>query len=66
MIVYDMATKVLDTVISSAQHRWPNLWHYICYFVQLGEVFTVEENKHIHTHIHTHTPYQRILPQLII
>ena len=55
MIVYDVATKVLDTVISSAQHGWPNLWHYICCFVQLGEAFTVEENKHMHTHTHIHT-----------
>ena len=46
MIVYDVATKVLDNVIFSAQHRWPNLWHYICCFVQSGEAFTVEGNTH--------------------
>ena len=45
MIVYDVATKVLDTAISSAQHRSSDLWHYIC-FVQSGEAFTVEGNTH--------------------
>ena len=49
MIVYNMAVKVLDTVIYSAQHRWPDLWHYIYCFVQSGEAFTVERNTHTHT-----------------
>ena len=50
MIVYDVATKLLDTRdISSARHRWPDLWHYIYCFVQLGEAFMVEGNKHKHT-----------------
>ena len=34
--------------ISSAQHRWPDLWHYIYCFVCSGETFTVKE-------INTHT-----------
>ena len=45
--------------ISSAWHSWPELWHYICCFVQSREAFTVKGNKHIlaqtHTHTHTHT-----------
>ena len=41
MIVYDVAVKVLDTVISSAQHCQPDLWHYIHCFVSVG--------RHIHT-----------------
>ena len=55
MIVYDVATNVLDTVISSAQHRWLDLWHYIYCFVQSKEAFTVEGNKHTHAQTHTHT-----------
>ena len=39
----------------SAQHRWLDLWHYIYCFVQLGEAFTVEGNKHTHACTHTHT-----------
>ena len=46
LIVYDVAMKVLDTIISSAQHRWPNLWHYIYCFIQSGEAFAVEGNKY--------------------
>ena len=41
--------------ISSVQHRWPDLCHYIYCFVQSGKVFTVKGNIHTHTHIHTHT-----------
>ena len=56
MIVYDVGMKVLDTgSFCSAQHRWPDLWDYIYFFIQSGEAFTVEGNKHIHTHTHTHT-----------
>ena len=62
MIVYDVATKVLDKeMISSGQHHWPDLWHYFYCIVQSGEAFTVKWNKHIHTcthartHTHTHT-----------
>ena len=40
--------------IFSAYHRWPKLWHYIC-FVQSEEGFTVRKSKHTHTHTHTHT-----------
>ena len=50
MIVYDVPTKLLDTRdISSAQHRWHDLWHYIYCFVQSGEAFMVERKKHTHT-----------------
>ena len=68
MIVYDVATKVLDRVISSAQHRWPDIWHYIC-FVQ-SEAFTVKGNTHTHAHAHartharTHAHTQRAEQQL--
>ena len=51
MIIYDVATKFLDTLnISSAQHRLPDLWYDIYYFVQLGEVFTIKGNKNTDTH----------------
>ena len=49
MIAYDVMMKVLDTVISSAQHRWPDLRHYIVLF-ESGEASTVAGNKHTHTH----------------
>ena len=52
MIAYDVAMKVLDRLISSAQHRWPDLWHYIC-FIQ-SDAFMVKRNTHTHTHTHTH------------
>ena len=42
-------------VISSAQHRWPDLWYNIYCFVQSRETFTVEGNTHTHAHAHTHT-----------
>ena len=48
MIVYDVATMVLDTEIFP-QHTIADL-HYICCFVQSGETFTVKGNKHTHTH----------------
>ena len=38
-------------IFSSAQHRWPDLWHYICCF---SSAFTVERNTHTHTHTHIH------------
>ena len=40
--------------ISSAQHRWYDLWHYIYCVVQSRENFTVEK---INTHTHTRSPY---------
>ena len=40
MTVYDVATKALDTVISSGQHHWPDFWDYIVLF-QLVEAFPV-------------------------
>ena len=56
MIVYDVATKVFHTRnICSAQHRWPDLWHYIYCFVPSGEAFTVKVNKRTHPPTHTHT-----------
>ena len=47
--------------ISSVQHRWPDLCHYIYCFVQSGKVFTVKGNKHTHarTHARTHTYARR-------
>ena len=51
MIIYNVAKKVLDAInISSAQHRWPDLWYYNYYFVQLGEAFTIKGNKYTDTH----------------
>ena len=53
-----MAAKVLDTKCnSSAQHCWPDLWHYIHCFVQSWQAFMVERNKHTHarTHARKHT-----------
>ena len=51
MIIYDVATNVLDRInISSAQHRWHDLWHYIYCFVQLGEAFTIKAKKTTDTH----------------
>ena len=55
MIAYDVATKILDTNISSTQHHWPDLWYYIYCFAQSGEAFMVKGNKHTHTHTHIHT-----------
>ena len=56
MIVFDVATKVLDTEIFP-QHTIAdlNLWHYIHCFVQSEKVFTMKENKHTHARTHTHT-----------
>ena len=49
MIVYDVATKELDSEIFP-QHIITdlNLWHYIYCFVQSGKAFTVKGNKHTH------------------
>ena len=47
MIVYDVATKKLDTN-SFPQHTIADLISGI--IVQSGEAFTVEGNKHTHTH----------------
>ena len=60
MIVYDVATEVLETEIFSKHSITDlNLWHYIYCFVQSGKAFTVKGNKHTrtrtHTHTHTHT-----------
>ena len=41
--------------ISSAQHRWSDLWHYIYCFVELEEAFTVKGNKQSQTQTHTDT-----------
>ena len=41
--------------ISSAQHRWSDLWHYIYCFVELEEAFTVKGNKQLQTQTHTDT-----------
>ena len=62
MVVYDDATKVLDTEIFP-QHTIAdlNLWHYICF--QSGEDFTVNRNKHTHIQSHTQTQtHQRSTP----
>ena len=57
MIVYDKAKKVLDRNISSAQHHWPDFWHYIYCFIQSAEAFTVKGNKHTHiTALRVETP----------
>ena len=52
MIVYDVATKVLDTEMSP-QHTIAdlNLWHCIYCFVQSGEAFMAKGNKHARTSI---------------
>ena len=56
MIVYDVAMKVLDTLISPAQHRWPDVWHYIYCFVSVRRsLYGGRKYTHIYTHIHTHT-----------
>ena len=47
--------------IFSAQHRWPDFWLYIYCFVQSGEAFTVNGNKHTHTYHDTnfyHVKYE--------
>ena len=56
MIVYDVATTVLDTE-SFPQHNIAGLISGIKFivFFQSGEAFMVEGNKHTHTHTHTHT-----------
>ena len=52
MIVYDVATKVLDTELFP-QPNIAGLISGITFVVlQSGETFTVE---HTHTHTHTHT-----------
>ena len=50
MIVYDRATKVLDTEIFPQDTIADlNLWHYIYCFVKSGEAFTVKgETTHTH------------------
>ena len=37
--------------ISSAYHRWPELWHNNYCFVQSGGAFTLKKNKHTHVSI---------------
>ena len=55
MIVYDVATKVLDTELFP-QPNIAGLISGITFVVlQSGETFTVE---HTHTHTHTHTNMQ--------
>ena len=51
MIVYDVATTVLDTE-SFPQHNIAGLISGIKFivFFQSGEAFMVEGNKHTHTH----------------
>ena len=71
MVVYDDATKVLDTEIFP-QHTIAdlNLWHYRCF--QSGEDFTVNRNKHTHTYTHTcthahkHKHTNAVLPTVMI
>ena len=56
MIVYDVATEVLETEIFSKHSITDlNLWYYIYCFVQSGKAFTVKGNKHTRTRTHTHT-----------
>ena len=56
MIVYEVATKLIDTEIF---HQYNiadlNFWHYIYCFVQSGEAFTEKGNKHTNRHTKTHT-----------
>ena len=47
-------------VISSAQHCWPNLWHYIYCFVQY-DAFIVEENTYTNTHTRMHALWCHLL-----
>ena len=56
MIVYDVATKILDTEYFP-QHNIASLISGITFIVlfQSGEAFTVGRNTHTHTHTHTHT-----------
>ena len=60
MAVYDVATKVPDTVISSAQHRWPDLWH--CIFVSVRRSL-YGGRKYTHTRTRTRTHIQRLQGQ---
>ena len=48
MIVYDVATKVLDTELFP-QHTIADVNSGIYCFVQSGEAFTLKENKHART-----------------
>ena len=52
MMVYDVATKVLDTEIFP-QHTivYLNLWHYTYGFVRSPESFMVKGNEHTHTYV---------------
>ena len=56
MIVYDMATKVLDTE-KFPQRNIAGLISGITFIVlfQSGKASTVEGNTHTHTHTHTRT-----------
>ena len=55
MIVYDVATIVLDTE-SFPQHNIAGLISGIKFIVFFqSEAFMVEGNKHTHTHSHAHT-----------
>ena len=49
MIVYDVATKVLDTE-KFPQYTIADLYSSIYCFVQSGEIFTVKGNTHTRTH----------------
>ena len=51
---------------SAPYHRWPELYHYIYYFVQPGEAFTVKGNNHTHTKTHTHTQTHTTEPQQVV
>ena len=56
MIVYDVATKVLDTE-QFPQHNIAGLISGITFIFlfQSGKAFTMEGNAHTHTHTRTHT-----------
>ena len=54
MVVYDVATKVIDTEIFPQGNIAGLISGTFC-VVQSGEVFMVKGNKHIHTRTHTHT-----------
>ena len=58
-IVFDAETKALDTEIFP-QHTISDLNSGISIycFVQPGDAFTVNRNKHLRTHTHTHTHTQ--------
>ena len=51
---------IQSNLISSAQHRWPDLWHYsYCFGSVMRSLYGGSKYTHTRTYTHTHTQMHR-------